>query len=148
MSRTLDAPTRGRGAAVATSVLIVLGAAALVVALLLRGGGGQSDEQAVRAWFQSSDGGSAPSRVVSSIHVGACSFTGASVASGDLRRCEITTDAPATPTLHTCFVFSSDSVVRGGWQLAKLDACNALRFDGASGDLVDLAARAHYALAS
>ena len=146
MARSLDAPTSGRGAAILTSVLIVLGVGALAVALLVRGGG-QSDEQAVRAWFQSSPGGGAPSNVVSSIHVGACSSTTAFVSSGDLVRCELTTDAPTTPTLHTCFVFSGDRVVRAGWQLARLDACNALRFDRRAGQLLDVAAGAHYRLA-
>lgn len=57
--------------------------------------------------------------------------------------CLITTDAP-TPTLHTCFVFSGGKVVSGGWQLAKLGSCNALRFDRRSGELIDLPTHAHY----
>ena len=52
--------------------------------------------------------------------------------------CLITTDAPTTPTLHTCFQFAGDRVSRGGWQLSTLDSCNALRFDG-----LDRRARRH-----
>ena len=58
--------------------------------------------------------------------------------------CLISTDAPTTPTLHTCFQFAGDRVSRGGWQLSTLDSCNALRFDGRTGELVDMPARAHY----
>ena len=84
-----------------------------------------------------------PQELAPSIHVGDCLFTDASKGSRPVLRCPITTDAP-TPILHTCFVFSGGKALQGGWQLASVDACNGLRFDPATGQLVDVAARAHY----
>lgn len=85
-----------------------------------------------------------PRAVVSAIHVGTCAVTDALSQSRVVQKCPITTDEPRTPTLHTCFVFSGDKVLRGGWQLATLDACNAIRFDHRTNELVDVPARAHY----
>src|SRR5262245_10806544 len=119
-------PTRGRSVLVAA--LIILAVAGVVVLLLVVRGGGTSDEEAIRTWFQTPAGGGAPADLTRSIHVPGCSMTGAVSQSEDVLKCPITTDAP-TPNLGTCFVIVDGKVLRGGWQLAALDSCNALRFD-------------------
>lgn len=134
---------RDRSRAIAVTVILVFVLGVLPVLWISRGGS-QSDEQAVRAWFRSSAGGAASQAVASAIHVAGCRFTDYSTRAGAVQTCEITTDAPTTHTLHTCFVFSGDEVVRGGWQLAGVAPCNALRFDRASGELVDAPAHARY----
>jgi hypothetical protein len=134
---------RDRARAIVAGVILVLVLGALPVLWLARGGS-QSDEQAVRAWFQSAAGGRASAVVASAIHVGGCQFTEYSTPAGAVQTCEITTEAPTTPSIRTCFVFSGDTVVSGGWQLAKVAPCNALRFDHASGELVDMPAHARY----
>jgi hypothetical protein len=133
------------GRSVLAGVLIVLAVAGVVFLVLLVRGGGPSDEEAVRAWFQTPAGGGAPADLTRSIHVGVCLMTGAVSQSKDVLRCTITTDAP-TANLGTCFVIVDGKAVRGGWQLAAFDSCNALRFDPRSRDLVDLAGRVHYPL--
>jgi hypothetical protein len=126
----------------AMTAVVALAVCGLVLLLLARGGEA-NDEQAVRNWFRTPAGGSAPPEVVSSIHVGSCLFTDATTESRQVLRCPITTDAP-TPMLGTCFVISGGKVLQGGWQLARLDACNGLRFDRRTGELVDTAAHARY----
>jgi hypothetical protein len=143
-------PARGRS--VLAAVLIALAIFAAAVFLIFRGGG-TSDEDAIRAWFHSPAGGGAPASVLPAIHLGggsdlggnSCLLTEAMRGSHQVLRCPITTDAP-NPTLHTCFVITDGKVLRGGWQLAKLDACNALRYDRRTGMFVDLAAGARYAI--
>jgi len=125
--------------------IAVVGVAAVAIVIALARGGGQSDQHAVRAWFESSAGGSAPSSAVSAIHVGACDVAGASFGSRDVFKCALTTDAP-NPTLNTCFVFAGDKVVAGGWQLKALDACDGIRFDARAQDLVDTLSHTHYRL--
>jgi hypothetical protein len=132
---------RRRAIFAAVAVLVAVPVLAL---LFLAQGGEASDEQAIRAWFESPAGGTMTPALASSIHVGVCEFTDASTQSGAVQMCPITTDAPTTHTLHTCFVLSGGKALRGGWQLAAYDGCNALRFDGRSSELVDVAARAHY----
>jgi hypothetical protein len=122
------------------AVLLVTGVA---FTWLFAIGGETTDEQAVRYWFTTPAGGRAPSSVLGAIHVGPCSPTAAESDRRAVMSCPLTTDAP-TPTLHTCFVFAGGKVLRGGWQLASLDSCNALRFDPRTSTLVDLAARTHY----
>jgi hypothetical protein len=134
------APTRLRS--VLTALLVVTGVVVVIIVLLARGRS-SSDEHAIRAWFQTPAGGSMPKDLVASIHVGACDFTDAVMQSRQVLKCHITTDAP-TPALGTCFVIANGHVLRGGWQLATLDACNALRFDTHTGQLQDTVARAHY----
>jgi hypothetical protein len=128
------------------SALAAIGAVAALAAaaafLLLRGGD-PSDDSAIRAWFTSPAGGAAPARIASAIHVGACTYVGAPPDSRQVLKCDLSTDAP-NPALHTCFVISGGNVVRGGWQLASVDGCNALRFDGKTGMLVDTPAHARY----
>jgi hypothetical protein len=126
--------------------VLALIAVPILFVVWLAQGGEATDEQAVRAWFQSSAGGSTPQSLVSAIHVGLCTFTDASSAGGAVQKCPITTDAPTTQTLHTCFVFSGGKALRGGWQLAGFDGCNALRFDRHTDEFVDIPARAHYRL--
>ena len=121
-----------------------LAAVPILALLFLAQGGEASDEQAIRAWFESPAGGAMTPALVSSIHVGLCEFTDAATQAGAVQMCPITTDAPTTHTLHTCFVLSGGKALRGGWQLAAYDGCNALRFDGRSSELVDIAAHAHY----
>jgi len=123
------------------AALLVLGVVAAVSVLLLRGS--TSEEEAVRAWFQSPAGGSMPEELAPSIHVGTCDFTDEASGGRPGLRCPVTTDAP-TPILHTCFVISEGKAVQGGWQLTGLDACNALRFDPRTRRLVDAPARARY----
>jgi hypothetical protein len=135
-------PPRGRSVLVA--VLTVLAIAGVVVFAIVRRGG-TSDEDAIRAWFQSPAGGGAPADLARSIHVGGCLMTGAVSKSQDVLRCPITTDAP-TPSLGTCFVIVDGKAIRGGWQLAGVDSCNALRYDPRTHDLVDFSGRAHYPL--
>jgi hypothetical protein len=126
------------------AIAVVVGVAIAIVIALARGGG-QSDEHAVRAWFESTAGGSAPISAVSAIHVGACDFADATFGSRDVVKCTLTTDAP-NPTLHSCFVFAGDNVVAGGWQLKALDACDGIRFDAQAHDLLDTLSDTHYHL--
>jgi hypothetical protein len=128
------------------ALVVVLGVVAIVIFVLSRGGQ-PNDEQAVRTWFTTRSGGGAPPAAVSAIHVDVCNYTDATSQSHPVLKCPVTTDAP-NPTLHTCFVISRGKVLRGGWQLANLDACNALRFDPRTGTLIDLAARRRYRLTS
>ena len=121
--------------------MIAVGGIATI--LLLRSGVPPSDEDAVRAWFQSPAGGSAPETTAASIHVGLCELSDFEIQSHQALRCEITTDAP-TPVLHTCFVIADGKVLRGGWQLAAYDACNALGFDRRAGRLYDRVTKAHW----
>jgi len=131
------------------AIIAVLAGAAVIVVMLARGGG-PSDEQAVRAWFESPAGGGAPHSLVSAIHVGTCAPAGDSIESDPVFKCPITTDAGTTPSPlpDTCFKFAGDRVARGGWQLAPVDHCNALRFDSRTGELVDVPGHAHYRLTS
>lgn len=129
-------------------VVAALLAVPILVFVWIAQGGEASDEEAIRAWFQSPAGGRMPPALVSAIHVGLCEFTDASTPSGAVQKCPITTDEPRTPTLHTCFVLSGGKALRGGWQLAKFDGCNALRFDRRSGQLVDISVRARYDVTS
>ena len=121
----------------------------LATILLLRSGVQTSDEEAIRAWFQSPAGGSAPEDIASSIHVGLGVLSDFEIQSHQAMRCEITTDA-RTPTLHTCFVVADGKVLRGGWQLAAYDACKgagldaALRFDSRAGQLYDRTTRTRW----
>jgi hypothetical protein len=62
-------------------------------------------------------------------------------------KCEVTTDAP-NPLLHTCFVLVNGKALSGGWQLAKLDACNSLRFNLKQRALIDVATGARYRVAA
>jgi len=143
------APQRQKPVLVAFLVLVV---GVIAAAFLLRGGNA-SDEEAIRAWFQSPAGGGMPEDLASSIHVqneshpgeAACVFVDATWQSRAVSKCEITTDAP-TPVLRRCFVIEDGKVMRGGWQLAALDACGALRFDSRTRELVDRATRARYRL--
>ena len=125
--------------------IAVVGVAAIVIVIALASGGGHSDEHAVRAWFESTAGGSAPSNAVSAIHVGVCDFADATFRTQAVLKCTLTTDAP-NPVLHSCFVFAGDTVVAGGWQLKALDACNGIRFDPRAGDLLDTLSSTHYRL--
>jgi hypothetical protein len=127
------------------ALVIVLGVVAIVIFVLSRGGQ-PNDEQAVRTWFTTRSGGGRCA-AVSAIHVDVCNYTDATSQSHPVLKCPVTTDAP-NPTLHTCFVISRGKVLRGGWQLANLDACNALRFDPRTGTLIDLSARRRYRLTS
>jgi hypothetical protein len=126
------------------AIIVVVSAATVIVVGILRGGGA-SDEQAVRAWFESPAGGGAPHSVVSAIHVGTCSPADAT-SPGPVFMCPITTDAGTTPSPlpDTCFKFAGDRVASGGWQLAPVDHCNALRFDSRTGELVDIPGDARY----
>jgi hypothetical protein len=128
------------------AIIVVVSAATVIVVGILRGGGGPSDEQAVRAWFQSPAGGSASKSMVVAIHVGTCSPADATNQSDPVFKCPITTDAGTTPSPlpDTCFKFAGDRVASGGWQLAPVDHCNALRFDSRTDELVDIPGHAHY----
>ena len=134
-------PQRLRAIACAVAIVVATGIGAWI---WIASAGGGSDQQAVRRWFQSPLGGAASSEVVAAIHVGQCEFTDDTVPAGAVLMCRVTTDAPRTPPLHTCFVFAGEKVVLGGWQLAKVGACDALRFDRRTGELIDAPARAHY----
>jgi hypothetical protein len=134
---------RSNARAVVWTVVAVVILGVLPVLWIARGGG-HSDVQLVRGWFMSSAGGGASSNVASAIHVDDCRFTSFSTAAGSVLMCTITTDNPSTHPLQTCFVFSGDKAVRGGWQLGKLGGCGALRYDRASGELVDAPAHARY----
>lgn len=132
---------RNIGAVAARAILAV--AAVVILVLILRGGDHKSYEESVRAWFATPAGGDAAQAVLPAIHVSGCFLTELMSQSRQVLKCEVTTDAP-NPTLHSCFVISGEKVLRGGWQLAALDACNALRFDARAGDLVDVSAAVHY----
>jgi hypothetical protein len=125
--------------------IAVVGVAAIAIVIALARGGGQSDEHAVRAWFESAAGGRAPTNAVSAIHVGECSVAGPMFRSRAVEKCALTTTAP-NPVLHSCFVFAGDKVVVGGWQLKALDACDGIRFDLQAQDLLDTLSQTHYRL--
>ena len=127
------------------AIIVVVAVTVALVAIFARGSG-PSDEQAVRAWFETPAGGNAPHALVSAIHVAPCTFAGA-VGSSTVLSCPLSTDAP-NPTLRTCFVISGGKVLRGGWQLAAVDSCDALRFDPHTQTLTDLAVHAHYRTAA
>ena len=55
------------------AVLLVAG----VIGYALARGGGPTDEQAVRNWFATPAGGTAPASAITAIHVGTCMFTDA-----------------------------------------------------------------------
>jgi hypothetical protein len=136
---------RSRLAGPLTAILIVFVLAEGFV-FWIASGGEQSDEQAVRAWFASDAGGRAPGDILSAIHVDKCLFTDVMSGSHAVMKCEVTTDAP-NPLLHTCFVFANGKALSGGWQLAKLDACNSLRFDPNQRTLIDVASGSRYRVA-
>jgi len=123
---------------------VLVGGVALAFFVLR--GGEAGDEEAIRAWFATRAGGGAPENALRSIHLEEpCLFTDATSGSRPVMRCGLTTDAP-TPVLHTCFVLEHGTAVRGGWQLAKLDACNGIRYDRRTGTLVDVVAKQYYRL--
>jgi hypothetical protein len=123
---------------------VAVALAFLAVYLVISHGGQTGDEDAIRAWFATPAGGGAPKEARNAIHFDEpCLLTDAMYNSHQVTRCGLTTDAP-TPVLHTCFVVVSGRAIRGGWQLANLDGCNALRYDTRSGMLIDLAARQRY----
>jgi hypothetical protein len=125
-------------------VAVVVILAGIALAFLLLRGGDASDEDAIRSWFSTPAGGRAPEEVLASIHLAEpCLFTDVTSGSRPVMRCGLTTDAP-TPVLHTCFVMDGGRVLRGGWRLAELDACNGLRYDRATRTLFDLVAKQHY----
>jgi hypothetical protein len=72
------------------AIIVVVTVATVIVVGILRGGGA-SDEQAVRAWFQSPAGGSASKSLVAAIHVGTCSPADATNQSDPVFKCPITT---------------------------------------------------------
>jgi hypothetical protein len=125
----------------------------IAIAIAIARGGDTSDEQAIREWFATPAGGDAPASVLPAIHLGggsdlggnSCLLTDVMSGSHQVLRCPITTDAP-NPTLHTCFVITGGKVLRGGWQLARLDSCNGLKYDRASGMFVDIIAGARYTI--
>ena len=127
--------------------LVTLPLALVGVYVVIARGGETSDEDAIRAWFATPAGGGAPREARDAIHFDEpCLLTDAQYDSHQVTKCGLTTDAPTTPVLHTCFVVVGGRAIRGGWQLAGLDACRALRYDARRGTLIDLAAHQRYRL--
>jgi hypothetical protein len=112
-------------------LVVVLLAAGLYATIAL--GGHKSDEEKVRAYFMSSEGGSATKDEARRIEVSTCLPTGAEVRNSIVISCAVTF---GSLTFRGCYVWHGDKLIAGGSK--PIGNCMPILWDERSHSLLGL----------